>query len=149
MARQGGQDGRDPDLTRRSVLTHPFAVAAEAVAAAGYLAYVDPNQPGHYPTCPFLLLTGRFCPGCGGLRALHDLLHGQVIAALSANLVIVLMVPVVVLLWVRWVFTRSALIGAESRWGRSIPASALWSLLVVVLLFWVLRNLSVTAGLAP
>jgi len=120
-----------------------------AAAAAGYLAVVDPNQPGHYPTCPILWLTGRWCPGCGGLRALHDLLHGQVSAAVSANLVVVLMVPVVVTLWTRWVLTRSALLRAETRRGRSVPPWLLWSLLVVILAFWGLRNLPATAWLAP
>ena len=47
-----------------------------AVALAT-LATVDPNQPGHYPTCPFLATTGFYCPGCGALRAVHDLLHGE------------------------------------------------------------------------
>lgn len=119
------------------------------MVAAGYLAVVDPNQPGHYPSCPILWLTGHYCPGCGGLRALHDLLHGQVAAAVSANLVVVFMVPVAVMLWARWVLTRSVVISAENRWGRAVPSWLLWSLLVVVLLFWVLRNLPATAWLAP
>ena len=117
--------------------------------AAGYLAAVDPNRPGHYPTCPFLLLTGRWCPGCGGLRAVHDLLHGQVSAAISANLVVVLLVPVVVTLWARWVFIRAAAVRAETRSVVAVPGWAMWSLFVFVLLFWGLRNLPATAWLAP
>jgi hypothetical protein len=131
------------------VRPHPLAVAGIAAVAAGYLALVDPNQPGHYPTCPILLVTGRWCPGCGGLRALHDLLHGDLQAAVSANLLVVLLVPVVLLLWGTLVFTRSALNVTESRQGWSLPSPLLWSLLVVVLLFWVLRNLPATAWLAP
>jgi len=110
---------------------------------------VDPNQPGHYPSCPILFLTGRWCPGCGGLRALHDLLHGQIAAAISANLVVVLMVPVAMVLWGRWLVLRSARIGTESRLRRSVPSWLLWFALGVVLLFWVLRNLPGTAWLAP
>jgi Protein of unknown function (DUF2752) len=117
--------------------------------AAGYLALVDPNQPGHYPSCPILWVTGRYCPGCGGLRAVHDLLHGHLAAAVSANLMIVFMAPVMVTLWARWVLTRSAVISAESRWGRPVPPTLIWSLLVVIPLFWVLRNLPATAWLAP
>jgi hypothetical protein len=119
------------------------------VVAAGYLAVVDPNQPGHYPSCPILFVTGRWCPGCGGLRALHDLLHGQVMAAASANLLVVAMVPVTLVLWARWAFTRSAVIDTESRPDRSVPPWLLWSGLGVILLFWVLRNLPATAWLAP
>jgi hypothetical protein len=47
----------------------PAAVAAGALAAAALVHVVDPNDSGNYPTCPFLALTGRFCPGCGSLRA--------------------------------------------------------------------------------
>lgn len=149
MARQGRQDRGDPDLSLRTALTHPLAVGGAVAGAAGYLALVDPNQPGHYPICPFLMLTGRWCPGCGGLRAVHDLLHGQLLAAVSANLVVVLLVPVVVTLWARWVFTRSAPACAGPRSRGAVPAWAMWSLFVVVLLFWGLRNLPATDWLAP
>ena len=39
------------------------------------------TSPGHYPTCPFLAITGWYCPGCGSLRAVHDLLHGDLAGA--------------------------------------------------------------------
>ena len=54
-------------------------VAGGAAAAAG-LAYVwafDPAKGGVFIPCPFHRLTGRWCPGCGMTRALHDLLHGD------------------------------------------------------------------------
>jgi hypothetical protein len=130
-------------------LTGPLLVAGLAGAAAGYLALVDPHRSGHYPGCPILFLTGYWCPGCGGLRALHDLLHGELAAAVSANLVVVAMVPIVVMLWTRWVFIRSAAARAESRTVRRAPAWMLWSLLVIVMLFWGLRNLPATHWLAP
>ena len=126
-------------------LTHPLTVGLVAAAGAGYLAAVDPNQPGHYPTCPLLLVTGRYCPGCGGLRALHDLFHGQFTAALSANLLAVLLLPAAVLIWFGW--TRNRLLGRTNR--VRVPAGLLWSLLVVVLVFWGLRNLPETRWLAP
>jgi hypothetical protein len=133
---------RSGALTR---LTHPLAVGALALAAAGYLAVFDPSRPGHYPTCPILLLTGYYCPGCGGLRALHDLIHGDLLAALSSNLLVVLAVPVVVALWVDWI--RNRLSGRASRL-RS-PAWLPWVLLVVLLAFGGLRNLPQMQWLAP
>ena len=62
-----------------------LAVSVAGLAAGALLYVVDPNQPGHYPTCPFLALTGLYCPGCGALRATHDLLHGDVAGALARN----------------------------------------------------------------
>ena len=38
---------------------------------------------------------GFYCPGCGGLRAVHDLTHGDVGAALSSNILVTLLIPVV------------------------------------------------------
>ncbi len=106
---------------------------------------VDPNQPGHYPTCPFLWLTGRYCPGCGGLRAVHDLVHGQVGAALSANLLVVLSIPVLAVLWLTW--TRNQLSGKVS--GLRFPAWSAWVLALLVVAFGVLRNLPATSWAAP
>ncbi len=37
------------------------------------------------PLCPFKLLTGIPCPGCGGLRAANVLLQGDVLEALYIN----------------------------------------------------------------
>jgi hypothetical protein len=129
----------------------PLAVGALTLTAVGYLAAVDPNQPGHYPTCPFLFLTGRYCPGCGGLRAVHDLSHGDLAAAASANLLVVIAVPVLVWLWLDW--TRNRLSGRVSAarfpGGRFWGAWAPWSLLLLVLIFWGLRNLPETSWLAP
>ena len=57
-----------------------FLYGAIAVLA-GSLAYVglgDPHRPGFlFPVCPFKALTGWNCPGCGGLRMTHDVLHGD------------------------------------------------------------------------
>ncbi|WP_352301936.1 DUF2752 domain-containing protein [Kineosporia sp. NBRC 101731] len=92
-------------------MVRPLVVAAVTGAATGYLAVVDPNRPGHYPGCPFRALLGVYCPGCGGLRAVHDLAHGDVPAALSSNLLVTLVAPVAVVLWVRW-FRRLADPGA-------------------------------------
>jgi hypothetical protein len=145
MADPGWTPGTRPRPAAVVALTHPFAVGAAAVAAAGYLAIVDPNRPGHYPTCPLLLLTGYYCPGCGGLRAVHDLIHGDFAAALSSNLLVVLAVPVVIALWLDW--TRNRLSGRASR--VRIPGGLAWSLLVVLLAFWGLRNLPEMSWLAP
>jgi hypothetical protein len=61
-------------------------VLGGAVAAAAVLIYVsDPASASFYPTCPLRALTGWLCPLCGGLRAVHALLHGHVLEALTLN----------------------------------------------------------------
>ncbi|GAB89717.1 DUF2752 domain-containing protein [Gordonia rhizosphera] len=59
-----------------------------AVAAAGCTAIWlgDPTAPGGFlPTCPTKLLFGVTCPGCGSMRMIYALLHGDVPAALHFN----------------------------------------------------------------
>ena len=151
VAASGGRhaDGshRSPPLEPRRwrALRAPLGAAAAAAAATAYVGLVDPNEAGHYPTCPFLLLTGRFCPGCGSLRAVHALAHGDVRAALGLNVLAVLGAVVLVGLWARWV--RRSWRG-EPR-TTVAPAWSLYLGLAVVLVFWVLRNLPVGAALAP
>lgn len=45
------------------------------------------------PRCPTKALTGLDCPACGGLRMVHDLLHGDVRAALQDNAFLLLLGP--------------------------------------------------------
>jgi hypothetical protein len=109
------------------------------------IATVDPNEPGHYPTCPFLSLTGAYCPGCGSLRAVHALAHGDVGTAIDRNPLAVLAVPLVVALWLLW--ARRRVLGRPRTWAA--PAWVINALLVAVVAFWVLRNLGPFAWLAP
>lgn len=100
----------------------------------GLLALVDPERPGRYPTCPFRWATGLDCPGCGSLRALHDLLHGGVLQAVDHNALLVLLLPVLVLGAVSWVRGRpQPALFLGRRFGRLV--------LVTVLVWAVARNL--------
>jgi uncharacterized protein DUF2752 len=137
-------DGLAPAAVRRGLLS-PLAAAGAVVSATAYLATVDPNHPGHYPTCPFLWLTGKVCPGCGSLRAVHDLATGQLDAALHRNPLTVLAVPLLIVMWGSWV--QRIVTQRQRRWVA--PAWALWSLLALVLAFWVLRNLPGFGWLGP
>ncbi len=119
-------------------LAGPLAVAGGTAAAVGLLAVVDPNQPGHFPACPFKAMTGLDCPFCGGLRAVHDLAHGQVLAALDRNVLVVLAVPVAVLAWAQWV-RRAARPSAGPR--REVPPWVVRAVVVLVLVFWAVRNI--------
>jgi hypothetical protein len=45
----------------------------------------DPATAGFYPPCLFRTFLGARCPGCGSLRAAHQLLHGNFSAAWALN----------------------------------------------------------------
>lgn len=134
---------REPRV--RAVLA-PLAVAAAAAAGVIFVGLVDPNQPGHYPTCPFLMLTGLYCPGCGGLRAVHALAHGDLVAALGLNPFVVVMIPVAVLLWGRWaVFSWQG----KRYAGKTIHPAYVWTFLGLMIVFWIVRNVPFGKFLAP
>ena len=52
-----------------------------------------PARVGPLGLLPVALLTGIYCPGCGGLRAVNDLTHGDLGAAASSNLLFVVAAP--------------------------------------------------------
>lgn len=123
----------------------PAATGAAALAAATVLHLVDPNRPGHYPTCPFLALTGLYCPGCGSLRALHDLTVGDLAGAWAMNPATVIAVPYLLAAWVLWL--HRAVTGRPR-----VPVGPGWiPALVPVLIaaFWVLRNIPGFEVLGP
>ena len=116
----------EPSRPRRSArgraLLGPLGMAVVTAAAAVVVATVDPNEPGHYPTCPSLLVTGLFCPGCGTLRAAHALLNGDLAGALQMNVLAVLAIPVVLASWVAWT-ARTFICRAPTR----SPWSSAWA----------------------
>lgn len=87
--------------TRQRALVGPGLVAAAGAAAVLLLHVRDPHVPGAYGFCPFYLVTGWWCPGCGGLRAVHELTDGRLTAALGENAVVLVAVAVAVLVWLR------------------------------------------------
>ena len=129
----------------RSVLA-PLGVAAATGAVLAVVGTIDPNQPGNYPTCPFLWATGLYCPGCGTLRALHALAHLDPMAAADLNPLVLAMAPFLLVWWGRWL-ARSWQ-GRPRRTTLAHPAY-LWAFLGLVLVYWLVRNLPFGAFLAP
>jgi hypothetical protein len=132
-------------VLRRPGLWQPLLVAAAGLVGAAYVGVVDPNEPGHYPSCPFLFITGYYCPGCGSTRAIHAIVHGDLGQAFDHNPLTVLFLPYLVWAWGSWL--HRSLTGRQQ--GDPAPPWVIWTLLVAVVLFWILRNLPGFAWLAP
>jgi hypothetical protein len=101
-----------------------------------FLYLVNPHNHQVFFPCPFHAMTGLYCPACGGLRMMHDLLHGDLTAALHDN---ALAIPAVIIgfaAWLNWTIRR---------WrGKPEPARPAWlsPAIIVVLIVWtVVRNL--------
>jgi hypothetical protein len=114
-------------------------VAIGAAAVFGGWALAAAVDPTHGPVlCPFRIVTGHDCPLCGATRAVHALATGHPLRALDHNLLVGIAVPV--LLVVLLVAGVAGLLGRRLR--IPAPSDAVWiGLAVVVLAFWVLRNL--------
>jgi hypothetical protein len=118
----------------------PLVVGAVLAAGTLLVALRDPHHGG-YPICPVLALTGMACAGCGGLRAAHDLVTGDLAGAWAMNPLLTVAMPVAAVLWLLWLI-RSA---------RGLPAwqppAWLWiATAVAVLAFSILRNVPALHG---
>lgn len=105
--------------------------------ACVYTAFVDPNESSAYPQCPLRLVTGVDCAMCGGFRATHALLGGDVVRAARQNLLVVLLAPFALWAVAQWF---------AAQWGRRLPGPPVrrWmapALLVAAIVFTVVRNL--------
>ena len=127
-------------------LAAPAGVLAVAAAAMTYVGTVDPNEHGHYPTCPFLALTGLYCPGCGSLRMVHALAHGHVAEGFGRNPFAFLLIPIVGYLWTRWV---TCVIRGETISSPLFRTSVIWAFIGLMIVYWVVRNLPFAHALAP
>jgi hypothetical protein len=125
------------DRTRQLIITAGVWLGLAAFAI--FLFFCNPASPANqwFPKCPFRLLTGWQCPGCGSTRALYQLLHLHPLAAFKLNPLMVLTLPFIVYGFLG--LTRSAVLGKPQR-RLFIPPVYLWTWLALLIFFWVFRN---------
>ena len=133
--------------TRARRLQAPVLVAVVLLAASVALHVRDPHRSGSWGICPWLALTGTSCPGCGGLRAVNDLTHGDLAGAASSNLLLVGSVPLLAVWWTRR--TVDGWRGVRRQVPERTALLVTYGLLVAVVVFWVVRNLPFAGWLAP
>ena len=115
-----------------------FVLLSGCIAAVPALYFADPARTSLFPPCPFRWLTGWLCPGCGSLRAMHQLLHGHFAMAFALNPLMVLLLPLLMFL-----LAQQLLVAVRpGLTERVLPASVIWGLLFLTLAYTVARNLS-------
>lgn len=115
-------------------------IGAPVLLVGALLLYygVDPSHADWLPRCWFHEWTGWQCPACGGQRALHSLLHGQVREAVGYNLFLVVAVPY--LLLVVWTSLDNGRLAR--RWRPVVQHRWLaWAYCLLFMVWWVVRNL--------
>ena len=120
---------------RRSLL---LVVAGLVMLVLGFIYYaLDPSTSDAFPRCSFLSLTGYKCPGCGGQRAVHALLNGDVAGAFRFNALLMIAVP-----WMGLcLFAESRRTRNPRLYVRLNPELLMWLFLALSLSWWLLRNI--------
>jgi Protein of unknown function (DUF2752) len=121
------------------LLGAPLMVAASTTLVCAAIWAGDPTTPGGpLPVCPTKALLGIDCPGCGSLRMLYSLMHGNLPAAARFNALG--LVAVVLLIWAYLAWTYGRVTGRRIRSWQHQRWSAVLTLSLVVLWF-VVRNI--------
>lgn len=145
-----------PSLNRPPLLPSPqqegtarwlWWLAGGALAGLVVLYLFNPVEHTFYPACQFYQLTALHCPGCGSLRALHQLTHGHVGAAFDSNPLLIVSLPFLA----GWGFRNRRAAphrAADSSW---IQPRGVWFVFGILLAFAILRNLpwKVFAWMSP
>lgn len=105
------------------------------IAVLALLCFFDPSTSAIFPPCPTNALTSLYCPGCGTLRAMHALLHGDVKEALSQNILAVIFIPILPAMYFFPKYFRKPI----------VPAA----MLAIFILYAILRNTETFSFLAP
>jgi len=123
-------------MSSRAIKISWIACTLVVTGILSLLYFCDPAHVPIYPVCAFHLMTGLQCPGCGSLRAMHQLLHGHAVAALRLNPVFVLSIPIVGAVGIRFLHRRT-----QGKPGFGLRPVWLWLFIATWLGFGVVRNL--------
>ncbi len=100
----------------------------------------NPIENNYFPKCPFKVVTGLDCPGCGSQRAVHFLLNFDVLGAMRENLMLVLFIPYIFINFIIDILDRpndKILKLRKFLFGHK----AIVVILILIFTFWVFRNI--------
>jgi hypothetical protein len=119
----------------------PLVVAASTMLMCVAVWAGDPTTPnGPLPVCPTKALLGIDCPGCGSLRMVYSLMHGNLLAAARFNALGLAAVVLLVWAYVSWTYGRW--VGRRIRGWQHRRWAAVMTL-SLVLAWFVVRNIPV------
>ena len=114
------------------------AVLSAAVFFIAVLYFWDPAGYKYYPPCWFYTLTGLYCPGCGGLRGTHFILHFDFGTAFHFNPFVFITTPGIIYSAVYYsaflFFKKDLMQFPLNKFTITISA-------IIVGLFWIIRNI--------
>lgn len=102
------------------------------------LYFFNPAQHIVFIPCWFYELTGYKCPGCGGLRASHLILHGNFSEAFRYNILIFFFIPPISIFVINnfWILIKEKKL-------IQIKLADFWVYisLALIIIYWIIRNI--------
>lgn len=128
-------------MQKKSIRNIVIAVTISFVVVTAITIYVlfDPAVSIFFPKCPSLLLTGYKCAGCGSQRAIHSLLHFDVVSAFFYNPILILYIPY--LLFGSYMEYMGGKIKFYKIYGVFFGKTAIIINFTVIVVYTVLRNI--------
>jgi hypothetical protein len=122
-------------MSKKRAVKIGIIVVLLMVGAVFYFS-INPATSKYLPRCVFLVITGYKCPGCGSQRAIHSLLHGNLIDALRYNAFFLAALPLIALYLINdYTKLIPKKVGEVITHHYTIAAIG-----IIVVLWWVLRN---------
>ncbi len=121
-----------------------IAIIVPLITIFLYYRYYNMNEQGTWINqCIFHHVTGLDCPGCGGQRAFHLLLHGEFMQALRYNSLFIIGIPII--LYFYYLLIQIHILGNE-KYSQSIFLSsrAAYIFLILLVMFSIVRNIPVS-----
>lgn len=116
-----------------------LVIIAASLIIGGIYYLFSPSEVSFFPKCPFHSITGLDCPGCGSQRTLHYLTHLEIKKAFLSNPLLIMAIPYM-LIGIYFEY-----FGGKENYPRMrrilFGKNATVTVLIVVLLFWIGRNL--------
>ena len=123
-------------LSNRKLIV--LSIVGVVLAAVVYFIF-NPATANFFPPCLFYKLTGYQCAGCGSQRAIHSLLHFDIVSAFKYNLIVVPAIFLIALLIYLEHF------GGKKRFPklhRKLSSTKfIVAIIIVILAYWLLRNI--------
>ncbi|MFC4373012.1 DUF2752 domain-containing protein [Nocardia halotolerans] len=127
-------------------LTPPLLTAGLGVGVLALLRFRDPHVAGSYGLCPVDALFGVYCPGCGGMRAVHNLTDGRILDSLHSNVLALPLIIAFVAFVVDW-FLRARR-GQNPRLP-GLGRATVWTFFGLLAVYTVVRNTPWGTWLTP
>lgn len=116
-----------------------FAIFVPIVIIVFYYNFYNENNTFSIQ-CGLYKLTGLLCPGCGGQRAFHHLLHGHFLTALQYNIIFTLGLPT--LLYMYYIVVKVYIFNNPKYLNSFVFSSQFgYGILIILFVYFILRNI--------